>query len=90
MMIEISFYGIISGKNIFILSSMNYVVGRKIFLFLLREEINSISALINLLHTQKKFWEKYLLYHKIIDFKKHGSFHGYDTFLVYISSWKHP
>ena len=50
--IEISFYGII-------VVIKTYIVGRKIFLFLLREEINSISALINLLHTKKRFWEKY-------------------------------
>ena len=82
--IEISFYGII-------VVIKTYIVGRKIFLFLLREEINSISALINLLHTQKKgFGKNTPLYHKVIDFKKHGSSHGYDTFLVYISSWKHP
>ena len=53
---------------------MNYVVGRKIFLFLLREEINSISALINFLHTQKSFGRNTPVYHKVIDFKKHGCF----------------
>ena len=66
----VSFYGIISGKNIFILSS----IGRKIFLFLPREEINSISALINFLHTQKSFGRNTPVYHEGIDFKKHGCF----------------
>ena len=66
-MIEISFYGII-------VVIKTYIVGKKIFLFLLREEINSISALNNFLHTQKSFGRNTPVYHEGIDFKKHGCF----------------